>query len=165
MTGEVVSVVTATSSTFPSELSFIAGEAVPAPTMTVHAEETAAGAARLTARRGIERLPSRTTRSASSVSSPAVTCAGYFCDRTRRYGAAWSTTYSDTMGLGPNAVTVHVVDGIVSLDSPNSRPDDIASHTSPAWSGLVGPLRGHMAPPPPLAVQAMLRAGPQTRGV
>ncbi|MEU2831932.1 CBS domain-containing protein [Streptomyces lavendulae] len=124
--------------TFPSEVSFTAGEAMSAPAVTVHVEETAAGAARLMAHRGIERLPvvDEEDRLVGIVTRRDLLLLFLRPDAEIRRRAV-EEILTDTMGLGADAVAVHVLDGIVTLDGRLERQSQI-----PVLVRLTGQLEG-----------------------
>ncbi|MFD7782078.1 CBS domain-containing protein [Streptomyces nojiriensis] len=111
---------------FPSEVTFTAGEAMSAPAVTVHADETAAGAARLMARRGVERLPvvDDEDRLVGIVTRRDLLWLFLRPDSEIRHRVV-ADVLVDTMGLGAEAVSVHVVDGIVTLEGRLERQSQV----------------------------------------
>ncbi|MFB0627250.1 CBS domain-containing protein [Streptomyces sp. AB3(2024)] len=124
--------------TFASEVSFTAGEVMSAPAVTVHAEETAAGAARLMAHRGIERLPvvDEEDRLVGIVTRRDLLMLFLRPDAEIRRRVV-EEILTDTMGLGAGPVTVHVLDGIVTLDGRLERQSQV-----PVLVRLTGQLEG-----------------------
>lgn len=111
---------------FPSEMTVTAAEAMSAPAVTVHADETAAGAARLMARRGVERLPvvDDEDRLAGIVTRRDLLWLFLRPDSEMRHRVV-ADIPADTMGLSAGAVTVHVVDGIVTLEGRLERQSQV----------------------------------------
>ncbi|MCX5126935.1 CBS domain-containing protein [Streptomyces sp. NBC_00347] len=134
---------------FLSETPFTAGEVMSAPAVTVHAEETAAGAARLMARRGVERLPvvDDEDRLVGIVTRRDLLRLFLRPDSEIRRRVV-EEVLTDTMGLGANAVAVHVVDGIVALDGRLERQSLI-----PILVRLTGQLEGVVAVVPRLSAR------------
>ncbi|MFJ2597053.1 CBS domain-containing protein [Streptomyces erythrochromogenes] len=134
---------------FPSEATFTAGEAMSAPAVTVHGDETAAGAARLMARRGVERLPvvDDEDRLVGIVTRRDLLWLFLRPDSEIRHRVV-ADVLVDTMGLGAEAVTVHVVDGIVTLEGRLERQSQI-----PVLIRLTGQLDGVVAVAPRLTAR------------
>uniref|UniRef100_A0AAU2JY03 CBS domain-containing protein n=1 Tax=Streptomyces sp. NBC_00049 TaxID=2903617 RepID=A0AAU2JY03_9ACTN len=134
---------------FPSEVTFTAGEAMSAPAVTVHGDETAAGAARLMARRGVERLPvvDDEDRLVGIVTRRDLLWLFLRPDSEIRHRVV-ADILVDTMGLGAEAVTVHVVDGIVTLEGRLERQSQI-----PVLIRLTNQLDGVVAVAPRLTAR------------
>ncbi|MEY2225544.1 CBS domain-containing protein [Streptomyces sp. BF23-19] len=135
--------------TFPSEATFTAGEAMSAPAVTVHGDETAAGAARLMARRGVERLPvvDDGDRLVGIVTRRDLLWLFLRPDSEIRQRVV-ADVLVDTMGLGADAVTVHVVDGIVTLEGRLERQSQV-----PVLIRLTSQLDGVVAVAPRLTAR------------
>ncbi|MCY0939769.1 CBS domain-containing protein [Streptomyces antarcticus] len=147
--------------TFPSEMSFTAGEVMSAPAVTVHAEETAAGAARLMAHRGIERLPvvDDEDRLVGIVTRRDLLMLFLRPDAEIRRRVV-EEILTDTMGLGADAVAVHVLDGIVTLDGRLERQSQV-----PVLVRLTGQLEGVVGVVPRLTASvddSLLTAPPRS---
>ncbi|WP_330300678.1 CBS domain-containing protein [Streptomyces sp. NBC_00503] len=135
--------------TFPSEVIFTAGEVMSAPAVTVHADETATGAARLMARRGVERLPvvDDEDRLVGIVTRRDLLRLFLRPDAEIRRRVI-EDVLTDTMGLDEDTVTVHVVDGIVTLEGRLGGRSQI-----PVLIGLVSQLDGVVAVVPRLTAR------------
>ncbi|MFJ2058252.1 CBS domain-containing protein [Streptomyces sp. NPDC087908] len=88
-----------------------------APAVTVHAEETVADAARLMVRRGVERLPvvDEEERLVGIVTRRDLLCVYLRPDSEIRRRIR-EDVLTDVMGLAGDAVDVHVLDGVVTLE-------------------------------------------------
>ncbi|MGW7456336.1 CBS domain-containing protein [Streptomyces sp. NPDC054797] len=135
--------------TFPSEVIFTAGEVMSAPAITVRAGETAAGAARLMAHRGVERLPvvDDEDRLVGIVTRRDLLRLFLRPDSEIRH-RVFEDILRGTMGLGAEAVTVHVVDGIVTLEGGLEGQSQI-----PVLIGLTRQLDGVVAVVPRLTAR------------
>ncbi|WP_031153508.1 CBS domain-containing protein [Streptomyces xanthophaeus] len=134
---------------FPSEATFTAGEVMSAPAVTVHADETAAGAARLMARRSVERLPvvDDEDRLVGIVTRRDLLWLFLRPDSEIRHRVV-ADILVDTLGLGSDVVTVHVVDGIVTLEGRLERQSQI-----PVLIRLTNQLDGVVAVAPRLTAR------------
>ncbi|MFH8516270.1 CBS domain-containing protein [Streptomyces gelaticus] len=103
--------------TAPSGAESTAAEIMSTPAVTVHAEESAPEAARLMTRSGVERLPvvDDEDRLVGIVTRRDLLRLFLRPDAEIR-GRVIQDVLVRTMGLGPDAVTVHVVDGVVTLE-------------------------------------------------
>ncbi|AWZ03469.1 MULTISPECIES: CBS domain-containing protein [unclassified Streptomyces] len=135
--------------TFPSKVIFTAGEIMSAPAISVRADEAAAGAARLMARRGVERLPvvDDEARLVGIVTRRDLLSLFLRPDAEIRHHVV-EDILMDTMGLRPKAVTVHVVDGIVTLEGRLEAQSQI-----PVLIRLTGRLDGVIAVAPRLTAR------------
>ncbi|MFB7462320.1 CBS domain-containing protein [Streptomyces sp. NPDC056224] len=133
--------------TFPAD--FSAGEVMTAPAVTVPAEETVAGAARLMARRGVERLPvvDDEERLVGIVTRRDLLRLFLRPDAEIRRRVV-EGILMDTMGLGADAVAVHVVDGVVALDGRLERRSQV-----PVLVRLTGQVEGVVAVVPRLSAR------------
>ncbi|MET3983024.1 CBS domain-containing protein [Streptomyces sp. PvR034] len=136
--------------TFPSEVIFTAGGVMSAPAVTVHADETATGAARLMARRGVERLPvvDDEDRLVGIVTRRDLLRLFLRPDAEIRRRVV-EDVLTDMMGLDEDedTVTVHVVDGIVTLEGRLGRSQ------IPVLIGLISQLDGVVAVIPRLTAR------------
>ncbi|MFC9756946.1 CBS domain-containing protein [Streptomyces sp. NPDC056921] len=103
--------------TNPSGSEFTAADVMSAPAVTVHAQESAREAARLMTRSGVERLPvvDDEDRLVGIVTRRDLLRLFLRPDAEIRRRVIHDVLES-TMGLAPDAVTVHVVDGVVTLE-------------------------------------------------
>lgn len=117
--------------------------------VTVHADETAAGAARLMARRGVERLPvvDDEDRLVGIVTRRDLLWLFLRPDSEIRHRVV-ADILVDTLGLGADVVTVHVVDGIVTLEGRLERQSQI-----PVLIRLTNQLDGVVAVAPRLTAR------------
>ncbi|MEU6018270.1 CBS domain-containing protein [Streptomyces sp. NPDC047515] len=113
VTGDAPDAATRTS----SGAEFTAAEVMSTPAVTVHAQETAPEAARLMTRSGVERLPvvDDEDRLVGIVTRRDLLRLFLRSDAEIRRRLV-EDVLEDTMGLGPSAVTTHVVDGVVTLE-------------------------------------------------
>ncbi|WP_168714725.1 CBS domain-containing protein [Streptomyces sp. A0592] len=118
-----------------------AGGVMSAPAVTVHAEETAADAARLMTRRNIERLPvvDVEDRLVGIVTRRDLLRMFLRPDSEIRRRAT-DDVLTDVLGVPAGDVDVHVVDGIVTLDGQVERRSQL-----PALLSLVERLDGVVA--------------------
>ncbi|MEU3403617.1 CBS domain-containing protein [Streptomyces sp. NPDC006670] len=118
-----------------------AGEVMSAPAVTVHAEETAADAARLMTRRSIERLPvvDVEDRLVGIVTRRDLLRIFLRPDSEIRRRVT-DDVLTDVLGVPAGDVDVHVVDGIVTLDGQVERRSQL-----PALLSLVERLDGVVA--------------------
>ncbi|PWK65198.1 CBS domain protein [Streptomyces sp. CG 926] len=100
----------------------VTGDLMSAPAITVHAEETAAGAARLMTRRGIERLPvvDVEDRLVGIITRRDLLRTFLRPDAEIRRRVV-EEVLTDVLSVSTDEVEVHVVDGIVSLDGRTER--------------------------------------------
>lgn len=114
MTGDAPDAATRTVVSSGAEIT--AAEVMSTPALTVHAEETAPDAARLMTRRGVERLPvvDDENRLVGIVTRRDLLRLFLRPDAEIRRRLV-EDVLEDTMGIGPAAVTIHVVDGVVTL--------------------------------------------------
>ncbi|MFB7900733.1 CBS domain-containing protein [Streptomyces xiamenensis] len=108
-----------------------AGGVMSAPAVTVRAEETAADAARLMTRRGIERLPVVDVEDLLRM---------FLRPDSEIRRRITSEVLTDALGVPTGAVEVHVVDGIVTLDGQVERRSQL-----PVLLRLVEHLEGVVA--------------------
>ncbi|CAM5654160.1 CBS domain-containing protein [Streptomyces avidinii] len=110
----------------PEPATFTAGEVMSAPAVTVRADETAAEAARLMSRRGVERLPvvDEEDRLVGIVTRRDLLRLFLRPDSEIRRRVI-EDVLTDTMGLSADAVEIHVVDGIVTLEGTLERQSQI----------------------------------------
>ncbi|MFB7917150.1 CBS domain-containing protein [Streptomyces sp. NPDC056061] len=103
-----------------------AGDIMSAPAVTVRAEAAAPDAARLMARRGVERLPvvDHEDRLVGILTRRDLLCLFLRPDAEIRHRLI--DVLTDTMGLGADVVSVHVVDGVVTLEGRLGTPERIA---------------------------------------
>ncbi|MGW7327685.1 CBS domain-containing protein [Streptomyces sp. NPDC054840] len=108
------------------ETAFTAGEVMSAPAVTVRADETAAEAARLMSRRGVERLPvvDEEDRLVGIVTRRDLLRLFLRPDAEIRRRVV-EDVLTDTMGLSAAAVEIHVVDGIVTLEGTLERQSQV----------------------------------------
>ncbi|MET9881839.1 CBS domain-containing protein [Streptomyces sp. NPDC006430] len=128
---------------------FTAGEAMSAPAVTVRAQETAADAARLMTRRGVERLPvvDDEDRLVGIVTRRDLLRLFLRPDAEIRRRVV-DDVIADTMGLSADAVTAHVLDGVVTLEGRLERASDI-----PILIRLTWQLEGVVAVVPQLTAR------------
>ncbi|NXY97157.1 CBS domain-containing protein [Streptomyces sp. BR123] len=119
----------------------VAGDVMSAPAVTVHAEETAADAARLMTRRGIERLPvvDVEDRLVGIVTRRDLLRTFLRPDSEIRRRVT-DEILTDVLGVRAGDVDVHVVDGIVTLDGRVERRSQL-----PALRSLIEQLDGVVA--------------------
>ncbi|MCX5192356.1 CBS domain-containing protein [Streptomyces sp. NBC_00249] len=112
-----------------------------APAVTVHAEQTVTEAARLMTRRGVERLPvvDEEDRLVGIVTRRDLLRVFLRPDPEIRR-CLIEDVLAETMGLGADAVDVHVVDGVVTLDGRLAKSSQI-----PVVVRLAGQLDGVVA--------------------
>ncbi|MGW1093008.1 CBS domain-containing protein, partial [Streptomyces sp. NPDC002596] len=103
-----------------------AGEVMSSPAVTVLADETVSGAARLMKRRGVERLPVVDEEGRLIGIVTRRDLLGLFLrpDAEIRHRVL-EDVLVDTMGLRADVVAVHVVDGVVSLEGELERQSEI----------------------------------------
>ncbi|MFE9846162.1 CBS domain-containing protein [Streptomyces goshikiensis] len=118
-----------------------AGDVMSAPAVTVHAEETAADAARLMTRRGIERLPvvDEEDRLVGIVTRRDLLRLFVRPDSEIRRRVT-DEVLTEVLGVPTGAVDVHVVDGCVTLDGRIERRSQL-----PALLSLIEQLEGVVA--------------------
>ncbi|WP_405699723.1 CBS domain-containing protein [Streptomyces sp. NBC_00069] len=118
-----------------------AQELMSAPAVTVHAEQTVTEAARLMTRRGVERLPviDEEDRLVGIVTRRDLLRV-FLCPDHEIHRRLIEEVLGETMGLGTDAVDVHVVDGVVTLDGRLARSSQI-----PIVLRLAGQLDGVVA--------------------
>ncbi|HET6352678.1 CBS domain-containing protein [Streptomyces sp.] len=97
-----------------------------APAITVHAEDTVAKAARTMLRRGVERLPvvDADDRLVGIVTRRDLLQVFLRPDSEIRRHVV-EDVLTDTLGLAPNVIEVHVVDGVVTLEGQLERHSQI----------------------------------------
>ncbi|MER6250412.1 CBS domain-containing protein [Streptomyces sp. NPDC001584] len=112
-----------------------------APAVTVHAEQTVTEAARLITRRGVTRLPvvDEEDRLVGIVTRRDLLRVFLRPDHEIRRVLV-EEVLADTMGIGADAVSVRVVDGVVTLDGRLSKSSQI-----PVALRLAGQLDGVVA--------------------
>uniref|UniRef100_A0AAU2JYT8 CBS domain-containing protein n=1 Tax=Streptomyces sp. NBC_00049 TaxID=2903617 RepID=A0AAU2JYT8_9ACTN len=110
----------------PETATYTAGEVMSAPAVTVRADETAAEAARLMSRRGVERLPvvDEEDRLVGIVTRRDLLRLFLRPDAEIRRRVI-EDVLTDTMGLSTDAVEIHVVDGIVTLEGTLERQSQV----------------------------------------
>ncbi|MGW2183190.1 CBS domain-containing protein [Streptomyces sp. NPDC001732] len=122
-----------------------------APAVTIHAVESAPEAARLMTRSGVERLPvvDDEDRLVGIVTRRDLLRLFLRPDAEIRQRVVQDVLVS-TMGLGPDAVTVHVVDGVVTLEGRLESHRQITVLTSLAerLDGVVAVVNRVTAPVP-----------------
>ncbi|MGW7456276.1 CBS domain-containing protein [Streptomyces sp. NPDC054797] len=103
-----------------------AADVMSCPAVCVHADETAPNAARLMTRRSVERLPvvDEEDRLVGIVTRRDLLRVFLRPDAEIRRRVA-DDILSDTMDLGENTVTVHVLDGVVTLEGRLERQSQI----------------------------------------
>ncbi|WP_406264154.1 CBS domain-containing protein [Streptomyces sp. NBC_00191] len=103
-----------------------AGLLMSAPAITVHAEDTVAKAARTMLRRGVERLPvvDAEDRLVGIVTRRDLLQVFLRPDSEIRRHVV-EDVLTDTLGLAPNVIEVHVVDGVVTLEGQLERRSQI----------------------------------------
>lgn len=118
-----------------------AGDVMSAPAVTIHAEETAADAARLLTRRAIERLPvvDEEDRLVGIVTRRDLLRLFVRPDAEIRRRIV-EEVLTEVLGVPSGDVDVHVVDGVVTLDGLVERRSQL-----PALVSLVGQLDGVVA--------------------
>ncbi|MCY0928008.1 CBS domain-containing protein [Streptomyces sp. H27-H1] len=111
-----------------------------APAVTIHAEQTVTEAARLITRRGVTRLPvvDEEDRLVGIVTRRDLLRVFLRPDQEIRRVLV-EDVLADTMGIGADAVGVHVADGIVTLDGrlPNSSQIPVALRLAGQLDGVV----------------------------
>ncbi|WP_405682253.1 CBS domain-containing protein [Streptomyces sp. NBC_00057] len=125
MTGDVPD--TATGTAVSSGAEFTAAEVMSTPAVTVHADETAPDAARLMMRSGVERLPvvDDEDRLVGIVTRRDLLRLFLRPDAEIRRRLI-EDVLMGTMGLRADVVTVHVVDGVVTLEGQLESQNQIA---------------------------------------
>ncbi|MFI1280893.1 CBS domain-containing protein [Streptomyces sp. NPDC020858] len=110
----------------PETATFTAGEVMSAPAVTVRADETAAEAARLMSRRGVERLPvvDEEDRLVGIVTRRDLLRLFLRPDAEIRRRVV-EDVLTDVMGLSADGVEIHVVDGIVTLEGTLERQSQV----------------------------------------
>ncbi|MGW0750497.1 CBS domain-containing protein [Streptomyces sp. NPDC002587] len=110
----------------PEATATTAGGIMSAPAVTARADETAAEAARLMTRRGVERLPvvDEEDRLVGIVTRRDLLRLFLRPDAEIRRRLV-EDVLVDTMGLSPDAVELHVVDGIVTLQGTLERQSQV----------------------------------------
>ncbi|MEU5807875.1 CBS domain-containing protein [Streptomyces sp. NPDC047718] len=117
-----------------------AGELMSAPAVTVHADATAADAARLMTRRGIERLPVVDVEDRLVGIVTRRDLLRVFLRPDAEIRRRVQDVLSDALGGSAGGVDVHVVDGIVTLDGVVPRRSQL-----PVLRSLVERLDGVVA--------------------
>ncbi|MGW2089175.1 CBS domain-containing protein [Streptomyces sp. NPDC001880] len=135
--------------TAPSGAEFTAAEIMSKPAVTVHAEESAPEAARLMTRSGVERLPvvDDEDRLVGIVTRRDLLRLFLRPDAEIRRRVIQDVLVS-TMGLGPDAVDVHVVDGVVTLEGRLESRSQIAilAYLAEQLDGVVAVVSHATAP-------------------
>ncbi len=110
----------------PAAVAGTAGQVMSVPAVTVHAEETAADAARLMTRRGVERLPvvDEEDRLVGIVTRRDLLRLFLRPDAEIRRRVV-EDVLMDTLGVSADAVEVHVLDGIVTLEGQLERQSQV----------------------------------------
>lgn len=128
----VIGVVSQTDLLARSDLA--ARELMSAPAITVHAEQTVTEAARLMTRRGVERLPvvDEEDRLVGIVTRRDLLRVFLRPDH-EIHRCLVEDVLGETMGLGADAVDVHVVDGVVTLDGRLAKRSQIPVVLRLAW--------------------------------
>ncbi|MEU9181687.1 CBS domain-containing protein [Streptomyces sp. NPDC048550] len=118
-----------------------AGEVMSTPAVTIHAEETAADAARLMTRRSVERLPvvDEEERLVGIVTRRDLLRLFLRPDSEIRRRVT-DDVLGDTLGVHAEAVEVHVIDGVVTLSGVVDRQSQV-----PVLIRLVEQLEGVVA--------------------
>ncbi|MER5689157.1 CBS domain-containing protein [Streptomyces sp. NPDC002205] len=138
---------------------FTAAEVMSTPAVTVRAEETAPDAARLMARRGVERLPvvDDEDRLVGIVTRRDLLRLFLRPDAEIRRRIIEDVVVG-TMGLGADAVAVHVIDGVVTLEGRLENRSQIAILTRLAEQldgvvAVIGHVTAHADDPVPAPPQ------------
>ncbi|MGW2512648.1 CBS domain-containing protein [Streptomyces scopuliridis] len=130
----------ATTTPGSAEEEVTAAEVMSAPAVTVRAGETVPEAARLMTRRGVERLPvvDEEDRLVGIVTRRDLLCLFLRPDAEIRRRIQ-EDILADVMGLGADAVAVHVVDGVVTLAGRLENRGQIAvlTHLAEQLDGVV----------------------------
>ncbi|SFX62259.1 CBS domain-containing protein [Streptomyces atratus] len=144
-----------------------AAEIMSTPAVTVHAVESAPGAARLMTRSGVERLPvvDDEDRLVGIVTRRDLLRLFLRPDAEIRRRIIQDVLVS-AMGLGPDAVTVHVIDGVVTLEGRLESRSQIAilAYLAEQLDGVVAVVSHVTAPvdgPVPASIQGVTH-GPST---
>ncbi|MFF3127624.1 CBS domain-containing protein [Streptomyces sp. NPDC057908] len=147
VTGDVPDAATGT--TVSSGAEFTAAEVMSTPAVTVHAHETAPDAARLMMRSGVERLPvvDDEDRLVGIVTRRDLLSLFLRPDAEIRRRLV-EDVLVDTMGLSADVVTVHAVDGVVTLEGRLESQSQIAILTCLAeqLDGVVAAVSHVSAP-------------------
>ncbi|MFH8475936.1 CBS domain-containing protein [Streptomyces sp. NPDC018000] len=117
----------ATRTVASSEGEFTAAEIMSAPAVTIHAQQTAPDAARLMTRSGVERLPvvDDEDRLVGILTRRDLLRLFLRPDAEIRRRLV-EDVLEDTMEIGPGTVTIHVVDGVVTLEGRLENRNRIA---------------------------------------
>ncbi|MFE9491023.1 CBS domain-containing protein [Streptomyces sp. NPDC006641] len=149
--------------TAPSGAECTAAEIMSTPAVTVHAEESAPEAARLMTRSGVERLPvvDDEDRLVGIVTRRDLLRVFLRPDAEIRRRIIQDVLVS-AMGLGTDAVTVHVVDGVVTLEGRLGSHSQVAllAHFVEQLDGVVAVVSHTTAPmddPAPAPLQDSAR--------
>lgn len=141
---------------------FTATEIMSTPAVTVHAEESAPEAARLMTRSGVERLPvvDDEGRLVGIVTRRDLLRLFLRPDAEIRRRIVQDVLVN-TMGLGPDAVAVHVVDGVVTLEGRLESRSQIAIlvYLAEQLDGVVAVVSHATAPadgPAPASLQGVM---------
>ncbi|WP_406502634.1 CBS domain-containing protein [Streptomyces sp. NBC_01602] len=128
---------------------FMAAEVMSTPAVTVHADETAPDAARLMMRSGVERLPvvDDEDRLVGIVTRRDLLSLFLRPDAEIRRRLV-EDVFVGTMGLRPGVVTVHVVDGIVTMEGQLESQNQIAilTYLAEQLDGVVAVVNHVSAP-------------------
>ncbi|MFB8032903.1 CBS domain-containing protein [Streptomyces sp. NPDC056004] len=131
------------------EAEFTAAEIMSAPAVTVHAQESAPEAARLMTRSGVERLPvvDDEERLVGIVTRRDLLRLFLRPDAEIRRRIIRDVLVN-TMGLEPDAVTIHVVDGVVTLEGRMESRGQIAvlTYLAEQFDGVVAVVSHVTAP-------------------
>ncbi|WP_392675286.1 CBS domain-containing protein [Streptomyces sp. LN785] len=146
---------TGTGTAVSSRAEFMAAEVMSTPAVTVHADESAADAARLMMRSGVERLPvvDDEDRLVGIVTRRDLLRLFLRPDAEIRRRIIEDAVVG-TMGLGADAVAVHVIDGVVTLEGQLKCRSQIAILTRLAEQldgvvAVVGHVTAHADAPAP----------------
>ncbi|MEU8833959.1 CBS domain-containing protein [Streptomyces sp. NBC_01707] len=146
---------TGTGTAVSSGAEFMAAEVMSTPAVTVHADETAPDAARLMMRSGVERLPvvDDEDRLVGIVTRRDLLRLFLRPDAEIRRRIIEDVVVG-TMGLGADAVAVHVIDGVVTLEGQMESRSQIAILTRLAEQldgvvAVVGHVTAHTDAPAP----------------
>ncbi|MFF1650669.1 CBS domain-containing protein [Streptomyces sp. NPDC058240] len=135
--------------TAPSGAEFTAAEIMSTPAVTVHAVESAPEAARLMTRSGVERLPvvDDESRLVGIVTRRDLLRLFLRPDAEIRRRIIQDVLVN-AMGLGPDAVTVHVMDGVVTLEGRLKSRSQIAilAYLAEQLDGVVAVVSHVTAP-------------------
>ncbi|MET9657440.1 CBS domain-containing protein [Streptomyces sp. NPDC006510] len=155
--------------TAPSGAECTAAEIMSTPAVTVHAEESAPEAARLMARSGVERLPvvDDEDRLVGIVTRRDLLRLFLRPDAEIRRRIIQDVLVN-TMGLGSDSVTVHVVDGVVTLEGRLKSRSQIAilAYLAEQLDGVVAVVSHVTAPvdgPVPASFQGATHGPPAER--